>query len=222
MQAWTTGRRSGSRAGAGHNSVMASRDAAPASSHPASRSGIELAGARSETGRMNASSSEVDAPARAELTTPANSTKKPTTSMARAASQAAREASVARQAKTAPVRIRATWSGSRSRIRPPNATNSSMDSDPNAAKVAMTGLPITLMLSASRAGMTIAARPDRRSASRPASRDRSQRRLCLPARSRGPLRRRLPSSRLRSFLAWRSSVQAAPRPSRSLTEWPGY
>ena len=154
---------------------MASSDTAPASSHPASRSGIELTGPVSETGRMNASSSEVDAPARAELTTPANSTKKPTISMARAASQATREASVPRQAKIAPVRISAVWSGSRSRIRPPNATNSSMDSDPKAANVAMTGLPITLMLSASSAGMTIAARPERRNASRPASRVRSQR-----------------------------------------------
>jgi hypothetical protein len=87
---------------------MASSDTAPASSHPASRSGIELTGPRSETGRTKASRSEVDALARAELTTPANSTKKPTISMARAASQAAREASVPRQTKTAPVRIRAS------------------------------------------------------------------------------------------------------------------
>ncbi len=41
-----------------------------------------------------------------------------------------------------------------------------------------------------------------------------------PARLRGAWRRRLPSSLLRSFLAPRSSVQAAPRPFGSLTRRP--
>ena len=148
MLARTTGPRSGSRAGAGHRNLIAISDTAPASGQPASRSGIELTGPRSETDRMNASSSEVDALASAELTTPANSTKNATTSMASAASQSVREHSVPSTTNTAPVAISATWSGSRSRIRPPNVTNSSMASDPNAANVAMTGLPITFTLSA--------------------------------------------------------------------------
>jgi hypothetical protein len=73
--------RSGSAAGAGQSSRAATVAAAPAISQPASRSGIEDAGADSDTERMNARSSPVDAEARTELTTPLNNTAKPTTAI---------------------------------------------------------------------------------------------------------------------------------------------
>ena len=81
-----------------------------------------------------------------------------------------------RQTKAAPTTISDTWAASRSRSRPPNATKSSIARDPNAANVATVALPMTFSLSAKMAGMTIAARPARRSADRPASRERSHRR----------------------------------------------
>ena len=60
--------------------------AAPAAiPQPASRSGTADAGAASDTGKMNASSSAVLAPARTELTTPAKITPNPTTAIATAA-----------------------------------------------------------------------------------------------------------------------------------------
>ena len=159
---------------------MAISDAAPASSQPASRAGIEPTGPASETGRMKPSSSEVDALASTELTTPANRTAKPTTNIPIAASQTARAARVPRQTKTAPTAISDTCAASRSRIAPPKATNSSIASDPNAANVASVASPMTFSPSASMAGMTIAARPARRSAARPASRDRSHCRPITP------------------------------------------
>ena len=54
------------------------------------------------TGRMNDSSSDVVAPASTELTTPANSTPKPTSAIATAASHTFCEASVPRHTNTAP------------------------------------------------------------------------------------------------------------------------
>ena len=70
---------------------------------PARRSGIEEAGPGSETGRMNASSSDTVAPARTELTTPAKSTPSPTTAIAAAAVHAEPETSVPAQMNRKPV-----------------------------------------------------------------------------------------------------------------------
>ena len=128
---------------------MAIRDAAPASSQPLSRAGIELTGPGSVTGRMNPSSSAVDALASTELTTPANRTAKPAMPIPIAASQTVRPARVPRQTKTAPTRISDTWAASRSRVRPPKATNSSIASEPNAANVASVTSPMTFSASAS-------------------------------------------------------------------------
>src|ERR1700736_1289890 len=94
--------RSRSCAGAGHRSAVATSAAPPAIPQPASRSGTADAGAASDTGKMNASSSAVVAPARTELTTPAKITPNPTTAIATAADHAVGEASVARQTNTPP------------------------------------------------------------------------------------------------------------------------
>ena len=61
VQAATAGARSGSRVGAGHSTATPTSDAADAIPQPARRSGIDEAGPASVTGRMKASSSEVDA-----------------------------------------------------------------------------------------------------------------------------------------------------------------
>ena len=90
------GMRSGSREADGQSSAIAASAAAEARHQPASRSGIVDAGLASETGRMNERSSEVDALASTELTTPAKSTPNATRAMATAASQASRDASVPR------------------------------------------------------------------------------------------------------------------------------
>ena len=58
--------RTGSCAGAGHSTRMATSAATAASPQPASRAGIDAASPGSETGRMNASSSAVVAPASTE------------------------------------------------------------------------------------------------------------------------------------------------------------
>ena len=83
----TAGARSGPRVGAGHSNEIASSAATEARPQPSSRSGIVDAGLASETGRMNASSSDVDALASTELTTPAKSTQNATTAIEIAASQ---------------------------------------------------------------------------------------------------------------------------------------
>ena len=105
-----------------------------------------------------------------ELTAPANSTPKPTTSIAAAAIQAEVDASVPRQTSAAPATASASSACSRARIEPLNSTNSSSAKEPNAANVAMVALPITSVLRASIAGITTAARPARRSAMKPGSR----------------------------------------------------
>ena len=68
------GARSVSRLGLGHSSATARSAAPDAMPHPASRSGTVENAPGSETGRMNASSSALVAPASTELTTPAKST----------------------------------------------------------------------------------------------------------------------------------------------------
>ena len=145
--------RTGSRAGAGHSSAIASSDAPEASPQPATRSGIEEASPGSDTGRMNASSSVVVDAASTELTTPANSTPKPTTAIAGAASQVG-GASVASEMSTPQATASAAWARSRSRIGPRKSTSSNIANDPNAANVATSGLPITSPPSANIAGMT--------------------------------------------------------------------
>ena len=174
-QAATAGARSGSRVGAGQRAAIATSETAPAIPHPASRSGIDAAVPGSDSGRMNASSSDVEAAASTELTTPAKSTQKATTAIAIAASQGSRDARVPTQTRTPPVRASVACDCSRSRIGPLKSTSTSVANDPNAANVATLRLPMTRSPSANREGMTIAARAARRSAARSRSRVRSQR-----------------------------------------------
>src|ERR1700722_19356573 len=177
-QAAAAAPRSRSRAGAGHRNAVATSATPAAIPHPASRSGTADAGAASDTGKMNASSSAVVAPASTELTTPAKITPNPTTAIATAASHAVCEASVARQTNTPPVTASAASAWSRSAIGPPKSTRSSIAKDPNAANVANCGLPMTLSPSANMAGMMIAARVARRSAAKSQSRWPNHRRGC--------------------------------------------
>ena len=177
-QAAAAGPRSRSRAGAGHKNATATSATPPAIPQPASRLGTADAGAASDTGKMNASSSAVVAAASTELITPAKITPNPATAIATAASHAFREASVARQTNTPPVTASAACAWSRSVMGPPKSTRSSIAKDPNAAYVATCGLPMTLSPSANRAGMIIAARVARRRAAKPRSRWPSHRKGC--------------------------------------------
>jgi hypothetical protein len=162
------------RAGEGHSSEIARTETAPARPQPAMRSGIEETGPGSDTGRMNASSSEVVAPASTELTTPANRIANPTTPIASAAATVEREASVPRQMRTAQATTSELWASTRSRSGPEKSTSSSIANEPNAANVARIGLPITLSPIANIAGMISAARAARRRAAYPGSCVRSQ------------------------------------------------
>jgi hypothetical protein len=166
--------RNWSRGGAGHNTEMASVATAAAISQPTSRSGIDDVGARRETGRMKASSSEVVVAVITELTTPAKMTTRPTSATAAAASHAAREASVPMQTSMPLATASAIWFCTRTRIGPAKSTSNNMAKEPRAAKVAIVGLPMTLSPMANSAGMTIAVRPARRRAARSRSRARSQ------------------------------------------------
>src|SRR5215472_3532197 len=168
---------------------------------PASRSGTADGGAASDTGKMNASSSAVVAPASTELTTPAKITPKPTTAIAAAASHAVCEASVARQTNTPPVTASAACAWSRSAMGPPKSTSSSIAKDPNAANVASCGLPMTLSPKANMAGMMIAARVARRRAAKPRSRWPSHRRGCKCA-SRLSGMYQSPPSASRHYYLW--------------------
>jgi len=123
---------------------------------------------------MNESSSEVVAEAKTELTTPAKRTAKAMTAIAAVATASEFEASVPRHTKTPQTTESANWACRRSRIGPVKSTSSTMAKEPNAANVASAGLPMTRSPSANIAGMTIAARPARRSARRPGSWARSQ------------------------------------------------
>ena len=136
----------------------------------------------SDTGRMNASSSETVALASTELTTPAKSTAKPTTPIAAAASQAERDASVPRLMNTKPTPASAACACKRLRIGPPKSTSSSSANEPNAPNVATAGLPITSVPRANMHGITIAARAARRSAENPGSRARTHVRATPTAR----------------------------------------
>lgn len=109
---------------------MAAAAARPA---PASRSGSWDSGAGEVTGRMKASSSAVVAPARTELTTPENSTRKPTTTMTVTASQVVGATSEPRQMSTAQATARPTCARSRCTMGPVNSTSRSIENEPNAA-----------------------------------------------------------------------------------------
>ena len=180
-QAAAAAPRSRSRAGAGHSSAVATSATPAAIPQPASRSGTADAGAASDTGKMNASSSAVVAPASTELTTPAKITPNPTTAIATAANHAVCEASVARQTNTPPTMASAACAWSRSAIGPPKSTRSSIANDPNAANVANCGLPMTLSPKANMDGMMIAALVARRSAAKSRSRWPSHRTGCTCA-----------------------------------------
>ena len=174
-QAATAGARSGSRVGAGQRTAIATIEAAAAMPQPASRSGIEAAVPGSDSGRMNASSSDVEAAASTELTTPAKSTQKATSAIAIAASHGSRDARVPTHTRTPPASASVACDCSRSRIGPLKSTSTSVAKDPKAANVATLRLPMTRSPSANSDGMTIAARAARRSAARSRSRVRSQR-----------------------------------------------
>jgi hypothetical protein len=168
--------RSGSRVGAGQSTAITTSEAAEAIPQPASRAGIDDNGPAKVIGRMNASRSDVVAPASTELTTPEKSTPKATRAIATAESQTVRPANVPRQTRTAPTPASAACARNRSRIDPEKSTSSRSAKDPNAAKVAMTGLPMTLSPMANIAGMTIAVRAARRSDAYPRSCSFTQRR----------------------------------------------
>ena len=164
--------RSRSLTGAGHRSRIAGSDAVPASTQPASRSGIAEVGTRIDTARMNDRSSDTVAAAKTELTTPAKSTQKPATAIASVASQVDRDASDPRQTSTAPAAIRASCDRTRSSSSPENSTSKMSANDPNPAKSATVGFPISSMPTANIAGTTTAPRAARRSAMNPGSRAR--------------------------------------------------
>ena len=162
-EAAIAGMRRGLRVGAGQSTAIATSAAPEARPQPIRRSGIVEAGLACETGRMKASSSEVEALASTELTTPAKSTANATSAIAAAASQGLREARVPRQTKTAPATASAACACSRSRMGPPKSTSSNIANEPKAAKVASSGLPNTLSPRAKSDGMMIAVRAARRS-----------------------------------------------------------
>ena len=91
--------------------------------------------------------------------------------MTSAASQSTVETAVPSTTNTAPASASASWERRRSAIGPENDASPRLAKAPNAANAATWGLPITFTLSANSAGITIAVRPARRSASRPPSRD---------------------------------------------------
>ena len=130
-------------AGAGHSRPIASSAAPAASPQPARRSGIDDAGAASETGRMNASSNDVVAEARTELTTPANRTAKPTSAIESAPTTSEFDASVPRHTNAPQTTESAAWACKRPRIGPLKSTSRSIANEPKAANVATIGLPIT-------------------------------------------------------------------------------
>ncbi|WP_234436045.1 hypothetical protein [Streptomyces sp. NRRL S-813] len=148
-------------------------DAPAASTTPISRSGNCPSGAGVATGRMNASSSGVAAPARTELTTPEKSTTKPTDTVATTAVQTDRAARVPSETST----THATASAACARIRwaggPVNSTSRSIENAPNAAKVAATGEWKTWVHNAKRRGSTTVALAARRVAARTGSRRRN-------------------------------------------------
>ncbi len=85
------------------------------------------------TGSTKPSSSAVEELASTELTTPRNSTKNPTTTVATTATQVIRAASVPRQMSTTQATASSRWARSRCTIGPVYSTNSSIAKQPKAA-----------------------------------------------------------------------------------------
>lgn len=143
---------------------MANSETAAAIPQPATRSGICDAVPGIVTGRMKASSSGVVALAMTELTTLLNSTTSPMTNIATVAMTTERDANVPRQMKTAQASPSSVCERSLSSRVPVKSTNSSIANEPNARKYDMPAFSMTFSPSANSAGITIAARPARRSA----------------------------------------------------------
>ena len=160
------------------------RATADASAQPASRDGIADAGAVSETGRMNASSSEVVAPASTELTTPANRTPKPTTRHRRGGQprRCARPACRGRRTPHRPARAPAC-ACTRSRIGPREVDEQQQRERAERRERREVRVVEHLVPIANRAGITSAVRAARRSAARSGSRSRSH---CSGLMSRRP------------------------------------
>ena len=144
------------------------------------------------TGRMKASRSDVVAPASTELTTPENRTANPTIAIDATASHTVPATSAPATTSTAPATASATCAWSRRRIEPEKSTSSSIANEPKAAKTATIGSPTTSLPIAKAAGMAIAVRAARRSATRPRSCCRSQLSGC---RVRPPMARSSPPGR---------------------------
>jgi hypothetical protein len=153
--------------------------------HPASGSTGEDT-SPSVTGRMNASSRDVVAPASTELTTAENRTANPTTAIESTDSQTVPATSAPTTTSTAPATASPTCACSRRRIVPEKSTSSSIANEPKAAKTATTGSSTISLPIANAAGMATAVRAARRSAIRPRS--------CLRSQSSG-CRRRPPMAR---------------------------
>jgi hypothetical protein len=113
-------------------------------------------------------------PASTELTTPANSTRKPMTTVHRTASHVTRATSVPRLISTAQATANSRCARSRCTSGPLYSTSSSIAKEPNAAKLAIVTEWMTWVHSANSAGMTSAVRPARRVAARLGSWRRNQ------------------------------------------------
>ncbi len=123
--------------GRGHSRQTAGRATAAASPAPARRSGSWDRGTGALTGRTKASRSAVALPARTELTTPEKRTANPITRVLRTASQVVCATTVPAQISTAQATARPACARSRSTSGPLKSTSSSIENDPNAAKLAI-------------------------------------------------------------------------------------
>jgi hypothetical protein len=157
---------SGPRVGAGQSSPTANSESAPAIAQPNNRSGSEDIGADSVAGKTKASRSAVPAPASTELTTPAKSTTKPTTAIVVAASQALWETNVPSEINTQHATTSVAWFRRRLSIGPRKSVIINIANDPKAAISTDVVSPITWSQNAKTAGITMAARPARRSPAR--------------------------------------------------------
>ena len=107
----------------------------------------------SDTGKMNASSSAVVAPASTELTTPAKITPNPATAIEAAASHAVCEASVARQTNTPPVTASAALRREPFRHGAAEIDQDNIAKDPKRAQRSQLRVADDLSPKANRAGM---------------------------------------------------------------------
>ncbi len=154
----------GKATGEGHNTLVAIIAATVAIPQPAIRAGIWEAGPGTVTGRMNDSTSGVAALAITELTTPLNNTTKATMNIAIVATTVDCETSVPRQISTTQASPISACDRRRSSREPWKSTSNRFANEPKAMKYDIVGLPITLSANANSPGISIAARPARRSA----------------------------------------------------------